>query len=146
MNTQIALSIEKMQRLKEIGVDTSVASMRYERFGSYVEDPMTGLVVWKWGEWNLCVGYNSSSNAENYQVKPAFTLQDILYALPNSIYIKEYDRRYYLTISALLRIEYYRHCDNTRLYMIEHSYRSLLDAAYDMLCLVTENGYYKKGL
>lgn len=80
MRNQV-LSIDQMQRLKELGVDTSKASMYWMRslHRSSFNDNSEG-------EWFLSlqkeyIVYSFTS----YEVVPTFTLQDIISMLPDSI-------------------------------------------------------------
>ena len=80
MKNQV-LSIDQMQRLKELGVDTSKANIYWARrsHGSSFNDNSEG-------EWFLSlqkeyIVYSFTS----YGVVPTFTLQDIISMLPDSI-------------------------------------------------------------
>ena len=120
------LSIEKMKHLQELGVNTSDASMVFQR-GSATRH-----------EWVLHVmGYADVSLREK---EFAYTLQDILDKLPCFI------GNQVLTIQKLAD-------SYTCLYMEPYSRsiikitesKELIDAAYDMLCWCIENGYVKVG-
>lgn len=133
MRNQV-LSIDQMQRLKELGVDTSKASMYWMRslHRSSFNDNSEG-------EWFLSlqkeyIVYSFTS----YEVVPAFTLQDIINILPDSI-----DNNA-LTV---------RKCANGVSISYENTYtRSILslfekediiEAAYEMLVWCVKNGYVK---
>lgn len=120
------LSIEKMKHLQELGVNTSDASMVFQR-GSATRH-----------EWVLHVmGYADVSLREK---EFAYTLQDILDKMPCFI------GKEVLTIQKLAD-------SYTCLYMEPYSRsiikitesKELIDAAYDMLCWCIENGYVKVG-
>lgn len=120
------LSIEQMKHLKELGLDTSDASMVFQR-GSATRH-----------EWVLHVmGYADVSLREK---EFAYTLQDILGKLPCFI------GKEVLTIQKLadsytcLYIEPY-----TRSMINITESKEPIDAAYDMLCWCIENGYVKVG-
>lgn len=120
------LSIEQMKHLKELGLDTSDASMVFQR-GSATRH-----------EWVLHVmGYADVSLREK---EFAYTLQDILGKLPCFI------GKEVLTIQKLadsytcLYIEPY-----TRSMINITESKEPIDAAYDMLCWCIENGYVKIG-
>ena len=132
---KIALDNKQMDRLKELGIDVSKASMCYKKI---VDDPFGNTTE----KWKLCV--NDDDTQWGQYKKPAFNYQDVLYALPNSIFNKDDGKRYYLCIYGLMRIEYYRQCDNSRLATIGNSYSKALDAAYDLLCWCAENGHLTK--
>lgn len=141
------LTIEQMKHLKELGVDVSKASMHYwiitngeysQETGEYVfskEPTYTSLMLYP---------YKSTSDAAIRQVKdiPAFTLQDILNILPNSILSQDENNDYWLEIGVvkdankLWYIRYksmYGNCINCE------ENENLIDAAYKMLCWTIEN-------
>lgn len=130
------LSIERMRHLKELGVDTSRASMCYRRIGKYATGEVANL------PWRLYLnnGNYKEYNVE-YEVVPAFTLQDILEMLPSKTVAS------YLHIgrkSFSGNIQFYVEYSNFGGYAVSHFRNdSLLDAAYDMLCWCLENGYIK---
>lgn len=118
------LSIEQMQHLKELGVDTSKASMKWvnkyqNAFGDNWEKVPVSV--------NLDTEYYQSFGY-------AFTLQDVLELLPIKI--------------EGCRLEFDRHKVSYFDYMNERTIKltrkqNLIDAAYEMLCWVIENGYLK---
>ena len=142
----IALSIEQMNHLKELGVDISGASMFWEK----------QKVDWMGNDINnepyLIFKRRSRviQNFESYEVTPAFTLQDILEMLPKRISVvdEEYDDVYHIYILmsdckgrvSYDTINYNYH--NT--YLIDFDGDNILDASYEMLCWVAENGYLKQ--
>ena len=76
MKNQV-LSIEQMQKLKELGVDTSQASMCYiSKYPSCDFDDGDSIVV---------VSKDFNKRLYN-EFGPAFTLQDIIELLPHNIY------------------------------------------------------------
>lgn len=106
------LDISQMQHLKELGVDTSKASC----YTWYAE----GKEYLYWGK---CKDSNGT---------PVFTLQDILDLLPIKI--------------EGCRLEFDKHKVSYFDYMNERTIKlkreqNLIDAAYEMLCWVIENGY-----
>lgn len=125
MSKQI-LSVEQMQHLQELGIDTSKASMC-----NILVDDGKGTVE---QDSYFCL------DKFHLNSRPRFTLQDILDLLPVEI-IKE-DRKYSLDIYRSpdrYFIAYYW-CDNL-LFSIDDE--MLIDAAYKLLCLCIENGYVK---
>lgn len=130
MSKQV-LTIEQMKHLQELGVDTSKASMCWLTFNGD-----TTLVMHD----EYC--YESSS----IHPIPAFTLQDILDILPKKIY------RDGCTWYASLYIDFeneriaYGNTDRDgfEIYHEEVVSRELIDAAYNMLVWVIENGYLGK--
>lgn len=129
------LDIEQMQHLKELGVDTSMASMQYVSNGNDII-----FCVPKEG------GYEIKGGDNGYIICSTFTLQDILDLLPKEIRDKYYDK-------FVLKIEY---GINHKAYYIGYYYydvvlndnclfsrENLIDAAYEMLCWCIENGHIK---
>lgn len=119
MNKQV-LSIEQMEHLKEIGLDSSKASMCWLTFN---------------GQTTLSVHDESCYESASLHPIPAFTLQDILELLPKEICGNEitiYNHRVYRWWCI-----YY-----LGIYSVEN--RSLIDAAYEMLCCCLENGDIKE--
>jgi hypothetical protein len=115
------LSVGQMKHLQELGLDTSDASMVFQR-GSATRH-----------EWVLHVmGYADVSLREK---EFAYTLQDILDKLPCFI------GKEVLTIQKLA--DSYT-CLYVEPYKITES-KELIDAAYEMLCWCIENGYVKVG-
>lgn len=122
------LSIEQMQHLKELGVDTSKASCSYDIH----KNTNTFELLW---------GFEEDSNDVMFDTIPAFTLQDILDILPKS------------TKYGQLQIRFCEYPDGT--YGNEVTYDSiehkgvfffcedLIDSAYEMLCLCIKEGYVK---
>lgn len=126
MKNQV-LSINQMQHLKELGLDTSKASMCWLQFGD--EDVVLSVHD------EYC--YESSS----LQATLTFTLQDILELLPKEI------SRDGCTWSASLYIDYENNriaYGNTDRYGFEvfletKIENNLIDAAYQTLCWLKEN-------
>lgn len=134
MNKQIALSIEQMNNLVSLGVDTSQASM------CWVEMPTANAILndTEETEWSLFV--NEDMYPSNV---PAFTLEDILEILPRSIkedyylsIIKEKNawNIYYRTPSPFAFLKAVQNRED----------KSLLQAAYEMLLWIIENKLLKQ--
>lgn len=121
------LSVEQMMHLKELGVDTSKASMCWLHLNLLDE------------EWVLAVNDRHASGAD-VELIPAFTLQDIIEVLPKEI--KTSTDTYWLTMSHDSEEWYicYSMSDEFDYYK-EFKSDSLLEAAYNMLCWCAENGY-----
>lgn len=134
MSKQV-LDVQQMQHLQKIGLKLEQSLVHYYRLRK-VEN----------AEWHLVntVGDISSDN-EKYEYIPAYTLQDVLDALPRFV-IDEEGYKYYLQIE-MMNTEF----DDWRI-----SYKSvgqdesslgyfqafqLIDAAVRMLVLCYENGY-----
>ena len=127
MKNQV-LSIEQMRKLKELGVDTSRASMCYiSKYPSCDFDDGDSMVV---------VSKDFNKRLYN-EFGPAFTLQDIIELLPytfDNFYLKIYRgiNMYYFIYESI----------NSEDDIIKKGNTPLL-AAYNMLIWVAENGYLK---
>lgn len=133
MSKQV-LSIEQMQHLKELGVDTNEAS----------------ATVYEISETETYCGYKrrittTDGYLDNYIDKePTFTLQDVLDLLPKELIDKD-DYKFVLKaeygiLHEVWYIGYYYYdvvFNDTAL----RSGENLLDAAYEMLCWCAKNGY-----
>ena len=125
MKNQV-LSIEQMQKLKELGVDTSKASMCYiSKYTSCDFDDGDEIVV-----------VDNDFNKRLYnEFGPAFTLQDIIELLPYTF------DNFYLKIYRAINMYYFIYERiNSEDDVIEKGNTPLL-AAYNMLVWVAENGY-----
>ena len=116
------LSIEQMQKLKELGVDTSKASMAWVKT-KYAPDA------------NYDLGVYSSSLIQLYDVIPTFTLQDIIELMPEQI------DGYPLTYDVLSN-QFYGFKIGVH-YMPKCEYNSVIDFAFDIICALAEKGYLK---
>lgn len=132
MSKQV-LDVQQMQHLQELGLDTSNASAFWCNPDRH-------------GDWSLeftdsCGGKIPQSN-EYDEFHPAYTLQDVLDALPESI-LKN-DIQYWLSIwRATISIWIISYSDDVDLITNLHheEYESLIDAAYSMLCWAIENKF-----
>ena len=129
------LSVEQMRHLRELGVDTSGASLTWMLY-PYEEGKQAELSLRKY-----------STFKEPFRKEhcvPAFTLQDIVDLLLKEM--KSYTDTYCLTISICDCKEwsvYYSVSDEFDCYE-EFRSESLIGAAYEMLCWCIENGYVEK--
>lgn len=134
MSKQV-LDISQMQHLKELGVDVSKASMKWvNKYQNAFGDDWEKVPV----SVNLDTEYYQSFGY-------AFTLQDILDLLPLCI---EHD-----AIKYELRIKRFVYPNGMYMYavlyekqdyvewFVMNSHKNLIDAAYEILCWVIENGY-----
>lgn len=125
------LDVQQMQHLQELGMD--------------LKETMLYWVVYEAGHENNFV--TTKENAmevieESCGMLPAYTLQDVLEALPESI-LKN-DIQYWLSICrATISIWMISYSDDVDLTTNLHheEYESLIDAAYSMLCWAIEQGY-----
>lgn len=134
MSKQV-LSIEQMKHLKELGVDDGKANFYWHRTKSL--NNYEG-----WDEWKLHYGVLRLARGFtviNCEYVRTFTLQDILDLLPSetgkdkktsTIDILKHPQKYIL---CFWRGELLFKCENS----------ILIDAAYEMLCWVIDNGYLK---
>lgn len=134
MKTEQILSVEQTKHLQELGLDMSDASIYWARVshGSRIYDKSKG----KWfmslqKEFQTC-GFTS------YETLPAYTLQDILNKLPESIQI------YDLYIFKKVELWWLKYVDvtNNGTVHLEKMPR-LIDAAYYMLCWCIQKGFVK---
>ena len=160
MKNQV-LSIEQMQRLKELGVDTSKASM-----ACLFQDGESNIYDWdevveECSEFGDCFQYfvkNDEGNhnkvymslldAEggNYDHSyredcAVFTLQDVIDLLPKSILINSVKHWICVSPNCLLTEFQIMYVDGDYCHAVMKQDKSLLQAAYNMLVWVAENGY-----
>ena len=130
------LDVQQMQHLQELGMELKETILVWARF-------MLGKT--QISDWEIA--YNHSAITDNSQTIPAYTLQDVLDALPRFV-IDEEGNKYYLQIEMM----------NTEFDDWRVSYKSvgqdesplgyfqafqLIDAAVRMLVLCYEEGYVK---
>lgn len=140
MSKQV-LDIQQMQHLKELGVDTSKASMVL----LYTDDE--GEII-EWEDADEFPGkfvelYDAETGNYEHSYRKycgVFTLQDILDLLPKVIFndkykgklcieYNEHNNEWIISYKELSVIVFYAHDEN------------IIDAAYKMLCWCAENGY-----
>ena len=135
MKSKLVLSVEQMKYLRELGLNTSDASMCYCCFYGNIEE-----------EWELEIYedvINQKRDSTFLDIVPTYTFQEIIELLPKEI--KTVTDTYYLTISTYdcdVWSIYYSMSDEFDYYK-EFKSDSLIDAAYAMLCWCIENGYIK---
>jgi hypothetical protein len=133
MKNQV-LSIEQMRKLKELGVDTSKASMHF-LYMPTAKSIMSGVYEVD-DEPEVFV----SQNGMNHE-HPTFTLQDIIELLPKSIIINSVKHWFCVCQNYLLTEFQVMYFDGYDPYGVMKQDKSLLQAAYEMLIWVAENGY-----
>lgn len=140
------LSVEQMKHLKDLGVNTSDASMIL-----IATDDDGCILLWEDAEkaikhhlydvyFNL---YYAESGSYDHSCKKecgVFTLQDILDKLPCFIGKEVLAIQKLADSYTCLYVELY-----TRSIIKITESKELIDAAYDMLCWCIENGYVKVG-
>lgn len=134
MSKQV-LSIEQMQHLKELGVDTNKAT--FGLFPEQIDVTDDGFPIYAEEQ---CAIYERNDESDfNY---PTFTLQDILDFLPKEI--MPHTTPYSLYIDYQEMRVAYCFVDREGMCWLEPTFSiELIDAAYEMLCWVIENGYLK---
>ena len=129
MKNQV-LSIEQMKHLQELGVDTSKAKMAW--YATYET---------KLNRYNE-LRVKDEVYDKHYPSVPTFTLQDMLEMMPYLLFGK-----YFFNINKSSHnwwfIKYTDYLANND-YEFFHS-NDLLEAAYQCLCWLAENGYLKGG-
>lgn len=130
------LDAQQMQHLQELGLE-----LDYDTLYSYVKFEDT--------DWLLKPSIDLRIIGISFKYIPAYTLQDVLDALPEEV---KYKRKDYLiemwkrdnewTIGYL-----FFSADDTLdvLHLHDETNKSFIDAAYEMLCWCIENGYAKIG-
>ncbi len=136
--TKQTLSIEQMQHLKELGLE--------------LKDTMLYWIVYKVGnEKNFVTTRENAMEVidESCGMLPAYTLQDVLDALPLQIKTPLYPKggKYELRIKRMVfdegRVIYSVVYEKEAYidWIVLYSDGVLIDAAYFMLCWAIENGY-----
>ena len=137
------LDVHQMQHLQELGLDTSNASMLY--CDLYDEEYILVESKHRFDKEENAILLEGVRNSVIYckKVTPAYTLQDVLDALPKeiskdgctwhaSLYIDFENERIAYGNTDRYGFEVYHEI------MIE---KDLIDAAYSLLCWAIENGY-----
>lgn len=130
------LSIERMQHLKEFGVDTSKSSLFWvKKITNEIGEEIKGEYRLSFSDKVIV------RNFEMWDIIPAFTLQDVLDLLPEEIIVN--DKSYGLNVifpnEGAWEISYF-FCGECKEFFIN---TKLIDSAYEMLCWCAENGYIK---
>ena len=128
MKSKQVLDVHQMQHLQELGMDTSNASMYWISYN--------GISV------SIPSNFHLPTSDNDYVICDAYTLQDVLDALPESI-LKN-DIQYWLSICRVsISIWMISYSDDVDLTTNLHheEYESLIDAAYSMLCWAIENKF-----
>lgn len=122
------LSIEQMKHLQGLGLDTSNASMCLCCFRENIDE-----------EWELEIYedvINQKRDSTFWEIIPTFTLQDIMQKLPPFINICT------LHIYPAADLWYFMYMDSYTRTILSTKYSpDIMNAAYQMLCWVIENGH-----
>jgi len=133
MKNQV-LSIDQMNYLKELGIDTSNASMCWVKEGSIGSE--------------LKLFSIDNVKSPSLEKEETFTLMDLLRLLPNEIDLAVEEHNCYISCYLMLSLidnaVYYEYedwdkCGKAKVYWSD----SLLNSAYMMLCDLAENGYLR---
>lgn len=127
MKSKYVLSVEQMEHLQELGLDTSDGSMCFE----WNESDADNMVV---------TSPDADTNYDYYH--ETYTLQDILDKLPTLIIISSDFYKICIEPSCGYWDIYYYKSDATEL--ISKKSENIIDAAYETLCWCVENGYIGK--
>lgn len=138
------LDVHQMQHLQELGLDTSNASMLY--CDLYDEEYILVESKRRFDKEENAILLEGVRNSVIYckKVTPAYTLQDVLDALPKEIKYK--DKRCWLCIElADEMIGYYYENDRFEhrwvYYEVVMIDESLIDAGYKLLCWAIDNKF-----
>ena len=139
------LTIQQMNRLKELGVDTSTASMAiYDIYAG--ENKVCDIIALN-GAFHEEQEYDGFGygihSAVAFCKKPVFTLHGIIELLPKSILIKNVKHWVCISQNCLLTEFQIMYFDGYNSYNVVKQNKSLLQAAYEILLWVIENGYLK---
>lgn len=135
-----ALDVHQMQRLQEMGLELKETMMYWAR--RVDNNPRAAT---HYGKWILTKGNNAQTvGLMHWEFIPAYTLQDVLDALPHSIggdeevgcwlQIEQMDRKF-----DDWRVSYVSVCQDE--YLRYSQSPNLIDAAYEMLVWCVEQGY-----
>lgn len=135
------LSIEQMQHLQELGLDTSNASMCYYKKEGWESCYFLILsdTIKEKGGLMYCYDYLSDKEYILSEVVPAYTLQDVLDLLPKQIGV-EYTYGLCIFPKYISYTQFIGGEINDNLFAVPIN-GSLIDAAYFMLCWTIEGGY-----
>ena len=138
MENQV-LSLEQMNQLKELGVDTSRASMAIYSIYAGEEKEYNILAangVFAEKQEHDRFGYGIH-NVVSFDKKPVFTSQDIIELLPREVT----DSADYQLLINKQRDSYSVSYENTDSFLVSFCRVELLDCLYEMLLWVIDNDY-----
>lgn len=136
MKSKQVLSIDQMKHLRELGLNTSDASMHWQ-FLPTVESFFNGVLALE----ERPTLFVSQPNMK-YEY-PAYTLQDILDKMPH--YLNPFPSKQILFAWMIERDTIaYRNIEDVDDCLKHFTDNSLIDAAYEMFCWCIENGYILK--
>ena len=126
MGNQV-LDVQQMQHLQELGLELN-------------KQAMLSWIVDERGKDKPLLCTSSDAVDFSHYCLPAYTLQDVLEHLPVKLGVtgKIHITRDFLT--SAWTVEYF---EGATLGRVSFDNEELIDAAYDMLCLLVEKGYVK---
>lgn len=137
MEKKKVLSIDQMQHLQELGLELKETLLYWARCAD--NNPCAAT---HYEEWALIKGNNTPPTVgfTYWEFIPAYTLQDVLDALPD--FIGEYSLIIDISF-GFIRYDNLKWKDSP---ILKETYfndedKYLIDAAYEMLCWCVENGY-----
>ena len=137
------LSIERMQYLKELGVDISKSSL------FWVKKIINEIGEEVKGEYRLSFSDRVIvRNFELWNIIPAFTLDDVLDLIPKNIITNDSHRdKVYFVADFSEKVMGYAYrfetCGEISYYRFFSWVDNIIDAAYEMLCWCIYEGYIK---
>ena len=139
------LSIEQMKHLRELGVDTSDASMCWVRAKRIIGKQRSNVLDNEMGKWRLSL-YKSIVHSVDWAVEsvPTYTIGDLIEKLMKII------GDYLLLIDWDSKIVYYQDLPGEEVldHICEYSFtdRPIIDTLYDCLCWVARNNKESESL
>lgn len=128
------LDVQQMQHLKELGLKLKETMLYWARCVD--NNPRAAT---HYGKWVLIKGNNAQTvGLMHWEFIPAYTLQDVLSALPEWIYVNT--EQYLLEINFFYKYIRYSRLNDV-LCKIKFDRTSLIDAAYELLCWAIENKF-----
>ena len=135
------LDVQQMQQLQELGLELKETMLYWCRIND-----KNSLHATNFGEWTLCKGHNLPTvRTEGWEYIPAYTLQDVLDALPKYYHIRNIGWTK-LSICVHTTKEWeigYVYTDELSKYAYGCRILSkeLIDAAYELFCWCVEWGF-----
>ena len=127
MKSKQVLDVQQMQHLQELGLE-----LNYDTLYRYVKFEDTDWLLKPFSDLNI-IGIS-------FKCIPAYTLQDVLDALPTTILFDEWI--YELVINMCNEsIEYVKTSVDDVLVGLRFTQLQLIDAAYSMLCWAIDNKF-----
>ena len=134
--TKQVLDVQQMQHLQELGLELKETMLYWARCVD--NNPRAAT---HYGKWVLIKGNNAQTvGLMHWEFIPAYTLQDVLDILPESI------DEYCLIIDLTFGVIRYDNLTKRNNPILNETYfneedNNLIDAAYSMLCWTIEQGY-----